>query len=183
MERMACLYAKTSGTGILLLALMYIRVAASLANNKWFVSSDFIAPSPRGERSTHSTPSPNEIRIVQLKLPHAGTWEVSQKQYCPPRSLLPKRQRAGALNSAYWKTDARSYFDSIAYRGSYSLENDWKWLPSQRTSLCCWIPERLSTLEDLLKSVIDVAHQQRRWLWDWETLWRLSRPSRYGSGW
>ena len=112
---MAYLYAKTSGTGIVLLSLMYI------ANSKRFVSSDLIAPSSRGERSTHSTPSRNEIRIVQLKLPHASTWEVSQKQHCPPRSLLTKRQRAGALKSAYWKTVTRSHFDSIVYSGGYML--------------------------------------------------------------
>ena len=69
---MVYLYAKTSGTGIVLLALMYIRVEASLANSERFVSSDLIPPSLRGERSTHSTPSMNEIRIVQLKLPVAG---------------------------------------------------------------------------------------------------------------
>lgn len=118
MRRVIYLYAKTSGTGIVLLTLMYIRVAASLANSKRFVSSDLIAPSFRGERSTHSTSSQNEIKIVQLKLPHDGTWEVSQKQHCPPRSLLTKRQRAGTLKSAYWKTAAR---DSIAYNGGNVL--------------------------------------------------------------
>ena len=118
MGRIACLYAKTSRTGIVLLALMY---TTSLVNSKRFVSFDLIAPSSRGERSTHSTPSWNEIRIVQLKLSHVDTWEVSQKQHCPPRSLLTKRQRAGALKSAYWKTTARSYFDSIACNGGCVL--------------------------------------------------------------
>lgn len=57
-----------------LFALMYFRVAASLANSRRFVSSDLIAPVHLvGKRSTHSTPSLNEIRIFQLKLPHAGT--------------------------------------------------------------------------------------------------------------
>lgn len=41
---MAYLYAKTSETGTVLLALMYLRVAASLANSKRFVSFDLIAP-------------------------------------------------------------------------------------------------------------------------------------------
>ncbi len=118
---MVYLYAKTSGTGIVLLALMYIRVAASLANSERFVSSDLIAPSSRGERSTHSTPSWNEIRIVQLKLPHAGIWEVSQKQRCPPRRLLTKRQRAGALNSAYWKAVARSHLDGMPHSGTSNV--------------------------------------------------------------
>ncbi len=124
MGRIAYLYIKTSGTGIMLLALIYIRVAASLANSKRFVSSDLIAPSSRGERSTHSTPSRNETRIVQLKLPHAGTWEVSQKQCCPPRSLLTKRQRAGALKSAYWKMLARSHLDGMT-RGGGSVLGKW----------------------------------------------------------
>ncbi len=69
---MACLYAKISGTGIVLLALIYLRVAASLASSMRFVSSDLIPPSFREERSIHFTPSMNEIRIVQLKLPLAG---------------------------------------------------------------------------------------------------------------
>ena len=72
MRRMIYLYIKTSGTGIVLLALIYIRVAASLANSERFVSSDLIVPSSRGERSTHFTPLWNEIRIVQLKLLYAG---------------------------------------------------------------------------------------------------------------
>lgn len=71
-DGMDYLYAKTSGTGIVLLALMYLRVAASLASSMRFVSSDVIPPSFRGERSIHSTPSLNEIMIVQLKLPLAG---------------------------------------------------------------------------------------------------------------
>lgn len=37
---MVHLYAKTSGTGMVLFALMYIRVAASLANSERLVSSD-----------------------------------------------------------------------------------------------------------------------------------------------
>ncbi len=36
---------------------------------------------------------------------------MSQKQLCPPRSLLAKRQRASLLNSAYLKMLARSYID------------------------------------------------------------------------
>ncbi len=102
---------KDFGTGIVLLALMYIRVAASLANSKRFVSSDLIAPSCRGARSTHSKSSWNEIQIVQLKLPHTGTGEVS-------RSSLTKRQRADTLKSAYWKTVARSHFDGQANGGA-----------------------------------------------------------------
>lgn len=124
---MAYLYAKTLGMGIVLFALMYIRVAASLVNSKRFISSDWIAPSFHKEWSTHSTLSWNEIRIVQLKLPQAGTWEVSQEQYCPPRSLLTKRQRASTLKSAYWKMVARSYFDSIAYSGGYVLRKQIWW--------------------------------------------------------
>ena len=58
---------------MVLLALMYLRVAASLASSERFVSSDMIAPSFRGDRRIHSTPSVNKSRIVQLKLPHAGT--------------------------------------------------------------------------------------------------------------
>ncbi len=64
MGRIAYLYIKTLGTGIVLLALMYIRVAALLANSKRFVLSDLIAPSSYRERSTHSTPLRNETRIV-----------------------------------------------------------------------------------------------------------------------
>ncbi len=99
---------------MVLLALMYLRVAASLANSKRFVSLDLIAPSSRGERTTHSTPSINETRIAQLKLPHAGIWEVSQMQVCPPRSLLAKRQRAGTLKFAYLKALAVSHINGIA---------------------------------------------------------------------
>lgn len=51
--------------------------------------------------------------IVQLKLPHAGTWEVSQKQICPPRSLLTKRQRADTLKLEYLKMLGVSHIDSI----------------------------------------------------------------------
>jgi len=64
MGRMAYLYVKTLGTGIILLALIYIRVAASLANSKRFVLSDLITPSSRRERSTYSTPLRNETRII-----------------------------------------------------------------------------------------------------------------------
>lgn len=62
---------------IVLSNLMYIRVAAQLANSKRFVSSNFIAPSCHGNGAFHSIPSRNDIRIVQWQLPHAGTWEVS----------------------------------------------------------------------------------------------------------
>ena len=70
-DGMTCLYAKISGTGIVLLALIYLRVAASLASSMRFVSSNLISPSFRGDRSIHFTSSMNEIRIVQLKLPLA----------------------------------------------------------------------------------------------------------------
>ena len=67
-DEMTCLYAKISGTGIVLLILIYLRVAASLASSIRFVSSNLISSSFREKRSTHFTPLMNEIRIVQLKL-------------------------------------------------------------------------------------------------------------------
>jgi len=67
-DEMACLYAKISETEIVLLILIYLRVAASLASSMRFVSSNLISPSFRGNRSIHFISSMNEIRIVQLKL-------------------------------------------------------------------------------------------------------------------
>jgi len=71
-DEMTCLYAKISGTEIVLLTLIYLRVAASLVSSMRFVSSDLIPSSFREDRSIHFTPSMNEIRIVQLKLSLAG---------------------------------------------------------------------------------------------------------------
>ena len=57
----------------MLLTLIYIRVAALLANSKRFVLLDLVIPLSYREQSTHFTSSRNEIRIVYLKLPHART--------------------------------------------------------------------------------------------------------------
>lgn len=51
------------------------------------------------------------VRIVQSKLPHAGTWEVSQMQAYSPRSSLAKRRRADTLNLAYLKMLNVSHID------------------------------------------------------------------------
>ena len=67
-DEMTCLYAKISGTEIVLLILIYLRVATSLASSMRFVSSDLISSSFRENRSIHFISSMNEIRIVQLKL-------------------------------------------------------------------------------------------------------------------
>ena len=59
------------GMGIVLLALIYLKVAASLASNKRFVSFDRIARSVRGKRSTHSSRLGKENLTIQLKLLYA----------------------------------------------------------------------------------------------------------------
>jgi len=71
------LYAKTSGTGMVLWILIYLRVAASLANDRRFVPSDLIGLASLGEQRTYYTPSSNVIKLAQWKLSHAGICEGS----------------------------------------------------------------------------------------------------------
>ena len=58
--------------------LIYLRVAASLANSIRFVPFDLIGLPSLGEQRIHYTPSSNVIKTTQLKLPHIGVWEGSQ---------------------------------------------------------------------------------------------------------
>jgi len=67
-DEMTCLYAKISRTEIVLLILIYLRVATSLVSSMRFISSNLISSSFCENRSIHFISSMNEIRIVQLKL-------------------------------------------------------------------------------------------------------------------
>lgn len=91
------LYENTSGTGIVLFFLMYLRVAASLTKRSKLTLGDAIAPSTRGERKTHWWLSMNVMNTAQFRLPLAGFCSGSQTQGLPPRSLLARLQRAVTL--------------------------------------------------------------------------------------
>lgn len=124
----ACLYAKTLGPGIVRLALMDLRVAASVASSRMSVPSDLNAPSSCRERSNYSKPSGMRLELSRCdfrmhaeygkhrpalhracppndkeQVLHAGTWDVWPIQACPRHSLPTKQQRAGTLKSCMFE--------------------------------------------------------------------------------
>lgn len=56
-------------------------------------SNKMSSPSAEGERNTHSTPSPKEIKIVQFRHPFCGRWVTSQVQGISKLASMLKKGR------------------------------------------------------------------------------------------